>query len=71
MLVVVVAWLVLIFVGFSAIAPPNATARLSLVASALCSAGAIFLILELDRPFDGLLHISSEQMMKVLTQLGK
>ncbi|MEI6494316.1 MAG: hypothetical protein WCO94_17355, partial [Verrucomicrobiota bacterium] len=37
-------------------APPNATARLASCASALCVAGAIFLILELDRPFGGLLR---------------
>lgn len=71
MLVMVVLWIVTIFVGFSVIAPPNATTKFSLIASAVCVAGAIFLILELDRPFSGLLHISSEPMVKVLGQIGK
>lgn len=31
---------------------------------------AIFLILELDRPFDGLIDISSEPMRNALTHLG-
>ena len=44
---VVVLWLMIIFLGFSLIAPPNATANLALIASTLCVAGAIFLILEL------------------------
>jgi hypothetical protein len=42
MLIVVVLWLVMIFLSFGLIAPPNATARFALVASALCAAGAIF-----------------------------
>ena len=71
MLIVVVLWLVVIFLGFSLIAPPNATANFALIASALCAAGAIFLILELDRPFGGLMRISSEPMLDVLRQLGK
>jgi hypothetical protein len=53
------------------IAPPNVTANFALIASALCAAGAIFLILELDRPFDGLLRISSEPMLNVLSEIGK
>lgn len=71
MLIVVVLWLVLIFIGFSLTAPPNATATLALIASALCAAGAILLILELDRPFDGFMRISSEPMLNVLRQLGQ
>jgi hypothetical protein len=71
MLIVVVSWLVVIFLGFSLIAPPNATANLALMVSALCTVGAMFLILELDRPFGGLIQISSEPMRNVLSQLGK
>ena len=71
MLVVVVLWLVIIFFGFSLVAPPNATANFALIASALCVAGALFLILELDHPFGGLMRISSEPMLNVLRQLGK
>jgi hypothetical protein len=71
MLTVVVLWLVMIFLGFSLIAPPNATANFTLIASALCVTGALFLILELDHPFDGILRISSEPMLNVLRQLGK
>jgi hypothetical protein len=70
-LVVVVLWLVMIFFGFSLVAPPNATANFALIASALCVAGALFLILELDQPFGGLMRISSEPMLNVLRQLGK
>jgi hypothetical protein len=71
MLVVVVLWLVMIFLGFSLIAPANATANFALIASALCVAGAIFLILELDHPFSGLMRISSEPMLNVLREVAK
>ena len=71
MVIVVVLWLVVIFLGFSLIAPPNSTAKFALLASALCAAGAIFLILELDHPFDGLMRISSEPMLNVLRQPWK
>lgn len=66
MLAVVVLWLVVIFLGFSLIAPPNLTARFALNASAMCVAGAIFLILELNQPFGGLMRISSEPMRNML-----
>jgi hypothetical protein len=70
MLTVVVLWLVLIFLGFSLIAPPNATANITLIPSALCAAGAIFLILELDRPFSGIMRISSEPIRTGWVSLG-
>lgn len=71
MLAVVVLWLMVIFLGFSLISPPNATTRFALIASALCTAGAIFLILELGQPFSGLMRISSEPMANLLHQLEK
>jgi hypothetical protein len=71
MLIILVSWLVVIFLGFSVLAPPNATVIFALMISALAVAGAIFLILELDQPFAGLIRISSEPMVNALHQLGK
>jgi hypothetical protein len=71
MLIILVFWLVVIFLGFSVLAPPNATAILALMASALAVSGAIFLILELDEPFAGLIGISSEPMVNALNELAK
>jgi hypothetical protein len=62
---------VVIFLGFSVIAPPNATTTLALVASAFSVACAVFLILELDHPLAGLIRIPSEPMINVLNQLAK
>jgi hypothetical protein len=71
MLIIVALWLVVIFVGFSVIAPRNATAIMALMLSALAVSGAIFLILELDEPFGGFIGISSEPMLNALHQLAK
>jgi hypothetical protein len=71
MLIILVSWLVVIFVGFSVLAPPNTTTLLALMISALAVSGAIFLILELDQPFGGLIGISSEPMVNALHQIEK
>ncbi|PYX07565.1 MAG: hypothetical protein DMG85_11560 [Acidobacteria bacterium] len=71
LLIVVACWLVVIFLSFAVIAPRNATATTALMISALSAAAAIFLILELDRPFSGVLRISNEPMLNVLSQLAK
>src|SRR5207248_11568670 len=70
-LIILVSWLVVIFFGFSLIAPPNATTMLALVASAFSVACAIFLILELDQPFGGLIHIPSKPLINVLQRPAK
>jgi hypothetical protein len=66
MLVVVILWLVVLFLSFGLLSPSNGTANLALVISAVSVAGAVFLILELDRPFSGLVRISSEPMVNAL-----
>jgi hypothetical protein len=71
MLIILVSWLVVIFLGFSVLAPSNATTILALMVSALAVSGAILLILELDEPFGGLIGISSEPMLNALHQLEK
>jgi hypothetical protein len=70
MLVILVLWLVVIFLGFSVLAPPNVTSLLALMISALAVSGAIFLILELDEPFGGMIGISSDPMLNALHQLA-
>jgi hypothetical protein len=71
LLISVVCWLVIIFLGFSLLAPPNATTTLALVAAAVSVAGAVFLIMELDQPLGGLIRLSSEPMVQALTHLAK
>jgi hypothetical protein len=71
LLVMVVCWLMVIFASFSMLAPPNATVRFALLVSACSVAGAIFLILELDHPFQGLIQISRAPVLNALNQLAQ
>jgi hypothetical protein len=70
-LVVVVFWVSTLFVSFGLFAPRNATAFVTLLIAALSVAGALFLILELDHPFSGLIQISSAPLRSALLVLGK
>ena len=69
-LVVVVCWLTLIFASFGLFAPANATATAALLICALSVAGSVFLILELNTPFSGLMRVSVEPLRMALSQLG-
>lgn len=70
-LIVVVFWLMTMFISFGLFAPANGTAILTLLVCALSVAGALYLVLELDQPFDGLIRLPSTQFDKVLTLIGK
>jgi len=70
LLVAVVLWLLVIFLSSSTLAPPNPTTAVAFVAAVLSVAVAVFLILELDQPFSGMLRISSEPMTTALAHLA-
>jgi hypothetical protein len=69
-LVVVVFWLGVIFASFGLFAPANPTTIVTLLLCALSVAGALFLILELDHPFDGMIQIPSTPLRNALDPLG-
>ncbi|PYJ15187.1 MAG: hypothetical protein DME96_14205 [Verrucomicrobia bacterium] len=71
LMIALVSWLVVIFLGFSLVVPANATSTLALVAGAFSVACAMFLILELDHPFAGVLRIPSDPMINTLNHLAK
>jgi lipopolysaccharide export LptBFGC system permease protein LptF len=58
LLVVVVAWFALIFLGFGLFSPRNGTVLATLFLCALAVSGALFLILEMDTPLEGMIRIS-------------
>jgi hypothetical protein len=70
-LVVLVFWLCIIFAGFGLFAPRNTTVIATFFVCAMSVSGAIFLILELDRSFEGLLQVSSAPLRAALAQLGQ
>jgi len=69
-LVVVISWLTVTFASFGLYAPRNATVVLVLCVAAISVAAAVFLILELDGPFDGVIKVSSVPMQYALDHLN-
>lgn len=67
---VLVLWLTFIFSTFSISEPANLLIVVVLLVSALSAASAIFLILDLDRPFGGLLQIPSAPLRNALPPLA-
>ncbi len=67
--IVLTSWLCLIFAGFGLFAPPNPTVIAVLVVCAFSASTALFMIMELDRSFDGFLRVSSAPLRAVLANL--
>jgi hypothetical protein len=65
-LAILAFWLMIIFTSFSLFSPLNVTVVTCLFLFALSAACAIFLILELSRPFTGLMSISSVPLRNAL-----
>ena len=70
-LVVMVFWLAIIFTSFGLFAPYNATVVATLFLCALSVSGAVFLILEMYTPFEGLIQIPSTPLRTALMHLGQ
>ncbi len=67
-LVIVILWLTTIFISFGLFAPMNWTAIVSFFVAALSVSSAIFMIMELDQPFDGVIHISDAPLRHTLNR---
>jgi hypothetical protein len=71
MLAILVFWLIAIFISFGLFAPRKATVITALFVAGLSVSGAIFLILEMYTPFDGVIKISSAPVRAALAHLGQ
>jgi hypothetical protein len=70
-LVVLLLWLTILYVCYGLISPRNGTVRVVYFISALSIAGAIFLILEMSTPLNGIIKVSSGPLHKALSLLGR
>jgi hypothetical protein len=70
-LVMLVCWLTIIFFCFGMLSPRNATVIIILLICALSAASSLYLIQELDRPYQGLIKVSSGPLRNALVQLGR
>lgn len=69
-LVVMLFWLGMLYMSYGLLAPNNLTVVVVQFVAALSVSGAIFLVLEMNRPLDGLIKVSSAPMVKALQFLG-
>jgi hypothetical protein len=70
-LIVLLFWLTMLHVRFGLFAPRNATVITVLFISALSVSGAIFIVLDMTHPLQGVIKVSSEPMRKALEHLGQ
>jgi len=68
-LAVLLSWIAVLFVGFAVMTPAKAMPLGFLIVSALSVAGSIFLVLELDQPFAGLMMLPNEHLLSALPSL--
>lgn len=71
LVILLVFWFSITFVGFGVFSPPNATVLVALGLCALAVSGAIFLTLEMYTPFQGLVQLSSAPLRDALAHLGR
>jgi hypothetical protein len=68
---VLVFWLVLVFASFGLSAPRNMLAYVMLGLGAVSIASAIFVIVDLDTPFNGIFSLSSQPLRHALAHLSR
>jgi hypothetical protein len=64
-------WITAIFIGFGLFAPRNWTVVLTLLVAAITVSSAIFLIIEMNEPFGGLMKVSDIPLRKAIESLGR
>ena len=70
-LVILLFWLTITFVSFGVFSPSNATVVIILFVCALSVSSAVFLILEMDTPFDGLIKVSADPLRYAYARLNQ
>ena len=65
-IVLLVFWLAIVFASFGLFTPPNGTAIAFLLLASMAVSGGVMMILELDTPLSGLIHVSGEPMRHAL-----
>lgn len=70
-LTVLIFWISILFLGFGLLARFNPTVAVTQFLGAVSVAGALFLILELNEPYRGLLQISDAPLVMAIDQLDR
>jgi len=70
-LIVLIFWFAVLFVTFGLLTPRNATVMTVLLVCALAVAGGVLLILEMNRPLEGVMKASSAPLEHARDHLGR
>jgi hypothetical protein len=70
-IIFLIFWLAVLFLSFGLLAPRNVTVIGLLLICALSVSSAIFLVLEMDRPLDGVIKASDAPLRKALELIDK
>jgi len=70
-LIVLGFWLIQLFIGLGLIAPRNSTSVIAMLTCALSMSAAVFLVLEMNHPLDGLIKVSSAPLEAALAVISK
>jgi hypothetical protein len=68
---VLIFWSAVLFACFGLLTPRNGTVVVVFLVCAISVAGAVYLILEMEKPLTGTMKISSVAMIKTIEKLGK
>jgi hypothetical protein len=71
LLVIMVVWIATIFMSFGLFAPHNATVVIAFFICSLSIGTSIFLIREMDSPFDGVIMVSGKAMQSAAAHLAR
>src|SRR5262249_44363694 len=71
LLVLLVFWLVLLFGSYGLFAPRNTTTIVVLFLSAVAASGTILLIVDLERPYRGVIHLSAGPLQHAIAGVNR
>ncbi len=71
LLVMLIFWLAVLFTGLGLLAPRNPTTITCLFVAAFSMAGAIVVLIEMNRPFEGLIQASPGPLLKAVSVIGR
>lgn len=69
-LIMLIFWLTILFTSFGLLGPPNPTNISALLLCAVSVSGAVFLLLEMSQPTQGIMKASCGPLVKALELLG-
>ena len=71
LLVVLLCWLAILYATYGLLTPVNATVVIILLVCALSMSGAIYIIVEMNQPFDGVIKASDAPLLKALQYINR